>query len=118
MKHDIRQYVKTCHLCQVTKPKDVRDRAQLEEIETINSLPFSSLVMDVMGGQIPISKCGNKYVLVLQCQATKWVHCIALRNLRADTVATKLIQFFAIFGIPREIRSDNYSASFRNYLLK
>ena len=37
---DIRQYVKTCHLCQVTKPKDVRDRAQLEEIETINSLPF------------------------------------------------------------------------------
>ena len=85
MKHDVRQYVKTCHLCQATRPADVRDRAQLEEIETINSLPFSSLVMDVMGGQIPISKRGNKYVLVLQCQATKWVHCIALRNLRADT---------------------------------
>jgi len=53
------------------------------------------------GGQLPISKRGNKYVLVLQCQATKWVHCIALRNLRADTVATNLIQFFAILGIPR-----------------
>jgi len=70
MKHDVRQYVKMCHLCQVTKPADVRDRAPVEEIEMIDSLSFPSVVMDVLGGQFPVSKRGNKYVLVLQCQAT------------------------------------------------
>jgi len=118
MKYDVRQYVKTCHMCQVTKPTDIRDRAPLEEIDRMDSLPFSSLVMDVMGGELPISKRGNKYVLVLQCQATIWVHCIALRNLRADTVATKLIQFVAIFGIPRQITSDNYSGFVSELLTK
>ena len=81
----------------------------MEEIEIIDSLPFSFLVMDVLGGQFPVLKRGNKYVPVLQCQATKWVHCIALRNLRADTVANQLISFFSIVGFPRRISSDNYS---------
>jgi len=46
------------------------------------------------------------------------LHCIELINLRADTVATKLIQFFAIFGIPREIRNDNYSGFVSELLTK
>ena len=47
---------------------------------------------------------------------SKWVHGFALRNLRAETITDKLIEFFCLYGIPRIIRSDNF-ATFHSQLL-
>jgi len=112
----IRQYVRSCKQCQMVAPKRGSDRAPLQPLEIMHTHAFDDVTVDVMGGQLPISSKGNKYVMLIVCNVSKWVHGIPLRNLRAETIADKLIEFFCIYGIPRVIRGDNFS-SFRSQLL-
>jgi len=103
----VKHYVKTCHNCQMTAPQKVNERVPLERMEVISDLPFQSLTLDILSGELPTTKRGNKYFLTIVCDATKWVHAIPLRSLKAENIATKLIEFFCIFGLPRTVRCDN-----------
>jgi len=52
----------------------------------------------------------NKFLLTIVCNSTKWLHAVPLTNLRARTIADKLIEFFSFTGIPKVIRMDNMAA--------
>jgi len=54
---------------------------------------------------------------MILCNASKFVHAIPLRNLRAQTIATKLVDFFTFVGFPSTIRCDNMG-EFRYHLFK
>jgi len=112
----VKRYVKCCRQCQVTAPRRAHERQPLQPIEIMRTHPFDDLSIDVMGGDLARTTRGNRYLLVIVCNVSKWVHAVPMRNLRAETVADKLIEFFAISGLPRIIRSDNM-AGFRSQLM-
>lgn len=64
------------------------------------------LAMDILG-PLPLTPCGNRYVLVVTDYFTKWMESYAIPNQEAATVAEKLVsQFVCRFGVPRELHSD------------
>ena len=91
----ISSHVRTCHECQLVKPLKVKERQPLEPI-TIRTHAWSDISIDILGGDLPRSNKGNKYLLVILCNASKFVHAIPIRNLRAETIATKLVEFFFV----------------------
>ena len=111
----VKKYVKCCHDCQMVRPTSKQERVPLQPIP-VQDVAFSTLTIDVMGGELPRSQSGNKYLLVIVCNVTKFCHAIALRNLRAKTIASKLVEFFCFVGIPKKIICDNMS-SFRSELI-
>lgn len=104
---DIKTHVRCCEICQKTKPMHKNDRAPLQQCEVMANHPFHEVQIDILGGNLPRSRSGHKYLLTIICSATKWIHGIPLRNLRADTLANKLVEFFCTFGLPKIIKCDN-----------
>ena len=68
--------------------------------------PMERVGIDVMG-PFPVTKAGNKCILVVGDYATKWLEAYPLPDHKAATVATCLVNnFISRFGIPRQIHSD------------
>ena len=117
MREKIRHYIKRCSKCQMIAPIRTKDRQPLQKIELTAKHAFEDLTMDLLGGNLPCTSRKNKYVLVIICIVTKFCSPDSLTNLRADTIANKLIEIFSFTGFPRIIRSDNMS-SFKSELME
>ena len=63
---------------------------------------------DFLGGDLPRTKKGNKYLLTIVCNVSRWIHAVSLKNLKAETVADELIDFFSYAGFPQCIKADNF----------
>lgn len=48
-------------------------------------------------------------MLTIMCTATRFPEAIPLLNIKAATVSNALIKFFTVFGLPKEIQSDQGS---------
>ncbi len=58
-------------------------------------------------GPFPKSKSGNRYILVIVDQFTKWFECVAIPDQSAEVVAKAFVnQYVSRFGPPLEIHSD------------
>ncbi|KFD51263.1 hypothetical protein M514_07863 [Trichuris suis] len=56
--------------------------------------------------QLRESKCGNKYLLVLQDYYSEWIEAQAMKDQKAGTVVSRLIEIFSRFGFPKVVHSD------------
>ena len=99
------------------KPIQKAERSPLQPLEALDAPAFTHLELDILGGQLPRSKRGNKYVLTLCCRSSRWPFAIALPNLRPKTIADKLSRLFCSIGIPRSLTMDNMPA-FQSDLFK
>ena len=117
MKVLVANHVKCCSVCQLVKPIQKAERSPLQPLEALDAPAFTHLELDILGGQLPRSKRGNKYVLTLCCRSSRWPFAIALPNLRAKTIADKLSRLFCSIGIPRSLTMDNMPA-FQSDLFK
>ncbi len=72
--------------------------------------------MDIVG-PLPMTERKNRYVLTLMDMATRYPEALPLRRIDTETVADALIQFFARFGLPKELLSDRGS-NFTSQLMK
>lgn len=99
VKKTVAGYIKTCHTCQLTgKPNQTIKVAPLCPILAV-SQPFEHLIVDCVG-PLPCSKSGAVYLLTVMCQSTKYPAAYPLRTLS---------QFISIFGIRKNIQSDQGS---------
>jgi len=89
----IRKYVRSCKLCQLVAARKVNERAPLQQVDVMATHAFDDVTLDFMGGQLPVSANGNRHLLLIICNTSKWLHGIPVRNLRAETIAEKLLQF-------------------------
>ena len=105
----IKNHVKSCKECQLTAPIKKKDRYPLEKVQPMESFPFDDISIDFLGTELPKTKTGNKYLMVLICTNSRFVHAIPMRNMKAESVAQKLVEFFCTFSVPRRIRCDNAS---------
>lgn len=68
--------------------------------------PMERIGLDICG-PYPVSKKGNRYLMVVSCYFTKWVDAIPLKTQEAKYVASKLVnRFISIFGVPLQLHTD------------
>ena len=96
------------HTCQVVGKHQLDPPvAPLKPIPAFGE-PFSRVIVDCVG-PLPRTRTGNKYMLTIMCASTWFPEAIPLRNIKAVTISRALIKFFTLFGLPKEIQSDQGS---------
>jgi len=104
MTRDCILYVKSCPVCNRSKKPTQKARAKLEQYHA--GVPMERVHMDILG-PLPITRQGNKYLLMIIDQFTKWLECFPLSTQTADVVAKNLVDnFFSRFGCPLELHTD------------
>lgn len=107
-RRDIKEYCRSCEICQKTAPKGRMPPAPFEKTPVID-VPFSRICIDLVGPVTPVSQAGNRYILVAVDMATRFPLAKPLKNVTAQAVADALIEFFSYTGIPDELLCDNGS---------
>lgn len=106
MKDSIRIYIKTCHICQQTKPLNVAPYGFLSSQYT--TVPSKSISCDLIG---PLPKTGNQneFLFVIVDDCTRYPVVYPIRKPTSKVLATKLIEYSCMFGFCENLRSDNGS---------
>lgn len=101
---DIYIFVKTCHQCQLFRPKPVN--LHNESIRSEPGKPFTTVGLDIVG-PLPITKRGNRFIIVLVDYCTKWVEAEPTINVESSDVKRFLTNVFSRHGIPEVLITDN-----------
>jgi len=100
---DVDCLLKACTECQGRGTKGT-NRAPLQRYDV--GVPFQRLCVDVMG-PYRVTSNGNRYLITVLDQFTKWPEALPVPNVRSETIASTLLyQGFSRFGMPLEIHSD------------
>jgi len=78
--------------------------------------PLQRIAMDIVG-QLPQSRSGKCYILVVCDYATRYPEAVPLRSINAEPVIEELVLLFSRVGVPKEILTDQGS-TFTSQLLK
>lgn len=102
---DVRKFVKTCHLCQLSK------QAQNSKVGFLSSVGptrcMERVFIDYVG-PLPRSSSGNKYILTVVDGFSKFVTLIPTRNATAETTTRVLkSRVIGYFGCPEVVVTDN-----------
>ena len=104
LRNDVQQLVKMCLECQANKKSSIRPCAALGAM--LVGAPFDRLALDYLG-PFPVTPRGNRYILVVMDQFSKWVEIFALPDQSAKRcAATILNEVISRFGTPLTIHSD------------
>lgn len=69
-------------------------------------VPMDRVATDILG-ELPTTKKGNKYLLVVSDYFTKWTECFPIPNMEAKTMAKLIVEeVFVRYGIPFTVHSD------------
>ena len=109
---DIRLYIRQCRQC--NKDKDPRKKPKARLGLYLAGYPMDRIAFDVMG-PMPLTKDGNRYILVIGDYFTRWMEAYSLPTQHAEVVAQKLV--ISRFGTPLEIHSDQ-GRNFESVLFK
>ena len=101
MTKDIREYCLTCDACQKTTPKGRETPVPLGNIPLVD-IPFQRIAFDIIGA-MPQSTEGHKYVLTVVDYATRYPEAVALKDVKAKSVASAMISIYSRMGLPTEI---------------
>ncbi|KMQ86926.1 integrase core domain protein [Lasius niger] len=103
-KQDVEEWCRTCKICVARKGPVGKGKSPLQ-IYNVGT-PLERVQMDILG-PLPLTKLGNKYLLVIVDCFTKWVEAFPVKNIRAKTVAEVFVnQFVSRHGVPVEIHTD------------
>lgn len=102
---EVKRYINSCVKCAQKKTAHHHREIPISSLPT-PSHPFECLGMDILG-PLPRTIKGNQYILVITDYLTKWPIALAMKNQRASTIATLLVeQVFCQYGYPATILSD------------
>uniref|UniRef100_A0A8C5MWQ3 Gypsy retrotransposon integrase-like protein 1 n=1 Tax=Leptobrachium leishanense TaxID=445787 RepID=A0A8C5MWQ3_9ANUR len=105
---NVREYCRTCEVCQKMGKTGDHPKAPLQPLPIIGE-PFSRIAVDIIGPLARPSATGKKYILTVVDYATRYPEAIPLANTQADTIADALLRVFTRVGFPKEILSDQGS---------
>ena len=104
IRDDIRLWVKSCIECQANKKPRKSPRAPLGSMAV--GAPLDRMATDFMG-PFPITPRGNRYILVVSDQFSKWVEIFSLPDQSATKCASTILnEVISRFGTPLSIHSD------------
>ena len=103
MEQDVALFVATCSMCSRNKNKP-KGRAPLTSYQA--GLPNERVHLDFLG-PFTTSQNGNRYVLSIVDQFTKWIEVYALpEQTAAATARTFFDGWISRFGVPRQVHTD------------
>lgn len=115
LSRDVEEFVKHCDDCQ--RFKYSRPNIQPMSITTTASSAFQNVYLDLVGPLEEDSE-GNRYILTLQCELSKFVECYPLKTKESTDLARSFVNNFILrYGIPNCIISDK-GTEFLNSTLK
>ncbi|KAL8590391.1 hypothetical protein ACOMHN_011605 [Nucella lapillus] len=88
---DMRQYCKSCDVCQRTTSKGCNTRVPLGSVPLVDT-PFQKVGVDLVGPIVPASTRGHRYILVMVDYATRYPEAVPLKAIDSATVAEALWQ--------------------------
>lgn len=113
---DVKRYCMSCDVCQRTSPKGRTKRVHLGKMPVIETA-FKRVAVDIVGPIKPMSASKKQYILVMVDYATRYPEAIALKDIRAETIAEALWNFWTRLGLPDEILTDR-GTQFTSELMK
>ena len=106
MKRDITRHLRNCSLCAQRKGPKNRKHVPLKPIEVF--APLELVGIDYVG-PLPVTSSGNKYVLTMQDQFSRWPAAYAVPEISAETTINCIEKFAGDYGYPSTILSDRGS---------
>ena len=103
---DVKNFILSCDKCK-TFNKHSHKQPPFHMRPVITE-PFDEVALDIIG-PLPRSRHGFRYALTAICMASRWPEVYPLRNIKADTIASSLIEFIARNGIPSKLLTDQGS---------
>lgn len=116
MKEDIKRFIQTCSSCQENKLVRIKHKEPMV-ITDISTEKFQKIALDIVG-PFPLTESGNKYLLTIQDNLTKYSQAYPIPNQEAETVARTFVnEFVCKFALPEEILTDQ-GTNFMSNLFK
>ena len=104
MYKDVSYWCRICSTCGARKMPHRNAKASMRLYNV--GCPMERIGLDFCG-PYPVSKKGNRYLMVVSCYFTKWVDAIPLKTQEAKYVASKLVnRFISTFGVPLQLHTD------------
>lgn len=101
---DVAMHIAQCQDC--AKRKNPKSIPKEPLIQRGVGYPMDRIHVDILG-PLPMTRKGNKFILVVNDAFTKWPECFSLPNQLATTIADCLYQnFFCRFGMPANLHAD------------
>ena len=113
---DVRQYCRSCEICQKASPKGRTPNVPLAKMPRIEE-PFQRVAVDIIGPFNPPSEEKHRYVLTVVDVATRFPEAVPLKTIDSKAVAEALFDIFCRLGFPMEVLSDNGS-QFTSFMFK
>ena len=106
MRRDVRNWIEICYVCLKRNGTRQKHRHSLSKWKP--SHPFWQVSFNIM---CPLPKSqGNKYILLIGDQFSKWHEAVALPNQEAKTVSRAFVEYWMVrFGCPVNLHSDQGS---------
>lgn len=96
MTENVKRYVTSCFMCQLTKPSQKKPAGLMVPIKP--QKPWEYTRVDFVG-PLPWTQTGNEYILVFVDYFSKWVEVNAVRTATAQVAASKFLsEIFARHG--------------------
>ena len=104
---DVERWVQECETCQKRNNPQPLPQAPLGTISA--SHPFQKITWDIMG-PLPVTRKGNKYILVVTDVFSKWVEAFPLQVTDGLTLTSILMdEVICWYGVPQQLHSDQGS---------
>lgn len=106
LQSDVEEILRNCENCQKIK-KDNRSRIPPMMITDTRFRRFEKIAMDVVDMQRNPTPRGNKFIISLQDNLTKFISLYAVKKHTASAVCEVIITFSNDYELPQEILTDN-----------
>jgi hypothetical protein len=104
LRAQVRKLVASCPFCQ--KMSYIKPAVHTRNFTMASSYPFQRLSVDTIG-PVEADEDGNKYIVVIIDDFTRFVTLHAIKDEKAATAVKSLVQYLGIFPTPQQILSDN-----------
>ena len=103
IRSDVRRHCRACLTCASRRGGRKPPRPPLHPIPVGG--PFHCLGVDVL--QLPLTRNGNRYVVVFADYLTKWIEAFPVPDQTAETIAKLLVEkIICVHGVPEQLLSD------------
>ena len=101
---EVKTFIRNCPMCQKIKRTDI-PVVHTQQYSLHGKVPMSSISVDSVG-PLPEDINGNKHILVIIDNFSKYSMLYATKSTTALEYVQCILQFMGIFGVMKQIRSD------------
>lgn len=117
IREDVTEYIRSCKSCLEQKLVRGRTRESMIITDTPGE-PYDKVSLDKVG-KLPITHNGNRHILTMQDNVSKYCIAVPIPDLRATTIAhAEAANLFSQYGAPRCIVTDRGGGFISNVMKK